>query len=118
MSSTAPDYQWLWYDDHDKVTTWFESLNDRHEYRLFYPSFINTAKRYWEISVNQTATAKKIEPLGQRIVNCLHEDPIPADMLIEALSAYQKFIGGTKASLKRVGPVRFGDDPPGKFLGV
>ncbi|KAH0285224.1 hypothetical protein M436DRAFT_61227 [Aureobasidium namibiae CBS 147.97] len=111
-SSSNTNYKWLWCDDHAKVTNWFLSLTDRHEYALFYASFINTANRHWEISIDTTATAKKLEPLGQLIVECLDEDPIPTDWLIEALSGYHKFIGGTKGNLKGTGVIRFDNTPP------
>lgn len=114
--STDVNYKWLWCDDHAKVTEWYLGLTDRHEYAFFYASFINTANRSWEIYSNGRETKKRLDVLGQHIVGCLDEEPIPADMLIETLGRYQKFIGGTKANLKGTGLIRFDkDDPPGQL---
>jgi hypothetical protein len=87
MSSASANYTWLWCDNHAKVTTWFLSLPDRHEHALFYASFINTANRSWQMYVkaNASSDAKKLSPLSQLIVDCLEEESIPANMLIDVL---------------------------------
>jgi hypothetical protein len=110
------NHKWLWCDDHAKVTTWFSSLSDRHDYNIFYASFINTANRSWEISVDKSPNAKKLQPLDRLIVNCLQEKSIPADMLIEALRTYNKFIGGTKGAVKGTGSIKSGSVAPGKIV--
>jgi hypothetical protein len=116
ISSASANYRWLWCDNHAKVTTWFLSLPDRHEYAFFYASFINTANRSWEMSVDRSSTAKKLSPLSQLIVDCLEEESIPADMLIEVLEKYNKFIGGTKGNLKGTGLISFDNVAPGEFF--
>jgi hypothetical protein len=110
------NHKWIWCDDHAKVTTWFSSLPDHHDYSISYASFINTANRSWEISVDKSPTAKKLQPLDRLIVDCLQEKPIPANMLIEALRTYNKFIGGTKGALKDTGLIKFGSVAPGKIV--
>jgi hypothetical protein len=44
------------------------------------------------------------------------ERSIPADMLIEALRTYNKFIGGTKGALKGTGLIKFGSVALGKIV--
>jgi hypothetical protein len=118
MSSASANYTWLWCDNHAKVTTWFLRLPDHHEYDLFYASFINTANRSWQMYVKANASpdAKKLSPLSQLIVNCLEEETIPADMLIDVLGKYNKFISGTKASLKGTGLIWFDNVAPGELF--
>jgi len=52
--------------------------------------------------------------LDYLFIDCLAEDPIPADMLIEALSAYNKLIGGAKGSLKGKGLIKCQNSVPNK----
>jgi hypothetical protein len=112
MSSSSADYTWLWCDDHAKVTDWFLTLSDRHEYPLFYSSFINAANRSWS-TYARDADHKKLQPLDYLFIDCLAEEPIPADMLIEALSGYNRLIGGTKGSLKGKGLIKCENTVPG-----
>ncbi|KAH0364665.1 hypothetical protein KCU65_g6585, partial [Aureobasidium melanogenum] len=110
MASPAADYKWLWCDDHTKVTNWFLGVTERHDYDLFYASFVNTANKYWSKSLDPKA--KKLLPLEMRIIDCLLKDPIPADALIDVLKDYNRLIGGTKGDLKSTGLVKWSDEPP------
>ncbi|KAH0013102.1 hypothetical protein KCU78_g9354, partial [Aureobasidium melanogenum] len=112
MSSAKPQYNWLWCDDNQKVTDWFLSEPDRHEYAFFYSSFINAANRTWLISIDTKPRAKKLPAHELFILDCLCKKPIPAGMLIEALKKYNKYIGGTKGELKGKGLIKFRDDAP------
>ena len=103
--SCSSAYKWLRCDNHAKVTHWFLTLDDRHEYPIFYSSFVNAANRSWSI-YQQYADHKRLQPLDYLFIDCLAEDPIPADMLIDALSAYNKLIGGTKGYLKGKGLIK------------
>ncbi|KEQ58415.1 uncharacterized protein M437DRAFT_88564 [Aureobasidium melanogenum CBS 110374] len=112
MSSTTLQYNWLWCDDNQKVTEWFLSEPDIHEYALFYSSFINHANRTWSIFADKAPRVKKLQRLELFIIECLCKNPIPADMLIEAFKKYNKYIGGTRGNLKGKGLIKFGDDTP------
>lgn len=113
MAPAGAGYKWLWCDDHAAVTNWFLGVTERHDYDLFYASFINTANKHWSKSLDPKA--KKLQPLEKRIVNCLLEDPIPADAFIDVLQGYNRFIGGTKGDLKSTGLIKWSDEPPCKL---
>lgn len=117
MSSAEPQYTWLWCDDNTKVTEWFLSEPDHHEYQFFYSSFINAANRAWSLISFKNAV---LQPLDEDMISCLSLNPIPAETLIEVLKKYNRLIGGTRGDLKRKGLIKFGDAPPGKigFMGL
>ncbi|KAG9512962.1 hypothetical protein KCU93_g10214, partial [Aureobasidium melanogenum] len=110
MSLPEPQYSWLWCDDNQKVTDWFLSVADRHDYDLFYSSFINIANKIWMKSLDPRA--KMLQPLEMRIVDCLLEEPIPANALIDVLKEYNQLIGGTKGDIKATGLIRWTNEPP------
>jgi hypothetical protein len=112
MSSSSADYTWLWCDYHAKVTDWFLTLTDRLEHPLFYSSFINAANRSWS-TYARDADHKRLQPLDYLFIDCLAEEPIPADMLIEALSGFNRSIGGTKGYLKGKGLIQCENTVPG-----
>ncbi|KAG9600067.1 hypothetical protein KCU77_g10956, partial [Aureobasidium melanogenum] len=109
MSSTEPQYSWLWCDDNEKITEWFLNEPDHHEYQFFYSSFINAANRAWELLRHKNTI---LQPLDEEMINLLSRDPIPAGMLIETLNKYNRLIGGTKGYLKGKGLIRFQDVAP------
>jgi hypothetical protein len=110
-------YTWLWCDDHPKVTDWFFTLTDRHEYNLFYSSFVNAANRSFQLFKRNERenNSAQLQPFDQLNVECLLHESIPADKLIEALTQYQRIIGGTKGYVKGKGVIKFEDTAPGKF---
>jgi hypothetical protein len=113
VSFCFPRYlQWLWCDYHAKVTDWFLTLTDRLEHPLFYSSFINAANRSWS-TYARDADHKRLQPLDYLFIDCLAEEPIPADMLIEALSGFNRSIGGTKGYLKGKGLIQCENTVPG-----
>ncbi|KAG9643282.1 hypothetical protein KCU95_g18112, partial [Aureobasidium melanogenum] len=86
------------------------SVADRHDYELFYSSFINIANKIWMKSLDPRA--KKLQLLEMRIVDCLLEEPIPANALIDVLKEYNQLIGGTKGDIKSTGLIRWTNEPP------
>lgn len=85
-TSLAPsDYDWLWCDNHEKITQWFltKSLST---YEVFYASFINFANKAWETS-RQNDHAPS-EGLAKFVVELLKKEHIPADELLAALEEY------------------------------
>lgn len=112
MSFDKPQYTWLWCEDHAKVTDWFMSVTNRRDYDLFYSSFVNIANKFWMKSLDPRA--KKLQPLEERIVDCLLEESIPADALIDVLKEYNQLIGGTRGDIKSTGLIIWTSEPPGK----
>jgi hypothetical protein len=111
------DYKWLWCDDHAKVTAWFLTLTDRYDYNLFYPSYVNAAGRSFELFQRNKGgiTWSQLQPFDRLNVECLLNETIPADKLIEALSQNQRVLGGTKGNLKGKGMIKFNDAAPGIY---
>jgi hypothetical protein len=102
--------KWLWCDDNSKVTKWHVNLPNRPRYSIFVASF--TANRAWEKAVNPLT---KMSSLDRDIVECLLEDPISAETMIDTLSKYNDFIGGGKAELKQLGLITWHEESPSKF---
>jgi hypothetical protein len=109
-------YKWLWCDDHAKVTAWFLTLNDRYDYNLFYPSYVNAAGRSFELFQRNKGdfTSSQLQPFDHLNVECLLNETIPADELIDASNQNQRILGGTKGNLKGKGMIKFSDAAPGK----
>jgi hypothetical protein len=82
---TSDNYEWLWCDDHSKITKWFltKSLSS---YEEFYASFINFANTAWETSHREShAPLKGMEKF---VVELLKKERIPADEFIATLERY------------------------------
>ncbi|KAI5240418.1 hypothetical protein E4T43_06082 [Aureobasidium subglaciale] len=110
MMSDLPN-KWLWCDDNAKVNRWFQHEVNRHRYRVFYSSFINACNRVWVISVDKNST-HKLQPLEHLMIDCLLEERIPADMLIDVLQKYNHFIGGTRGELKNKSLIKWDVEAP------
>jgi hypothetical protein len=93
MHADLPN-KWLWCDD------------------IFVASFINTANTAWEKAINPLT---KMSPLDRDIVDCLLEDPISAETMIDILNKYNDSIGGGKAELKQLGLITWHEESPSKF---
>jgi hypothetical protein len=109
MHADLPN-KWLWCDDNSKVTKWHVNLPNRPRYSIFVASF--TANRAWEKAVNPLT---KMSSLDRDIVECLLEDPISAETMIDTLSKYDDFIGGGKAELKQLELITWHEESPSKF---
>lgn len=105
-------YTWLWCDDNAKVNQWFMNVRNRQPYRVFYASFINAANKAWVVSTDPNG---KLKPIESRMVDCLLQEPIPAEQLIDMLERYNKFIGGNKGNLKRKGLIKWDEEEPGEL---
>ncbi|KAG9550336.1 hypothetical protein KCU71_g10291, partial [Aureobasidium melanogenum] len=79
------DYEWLWCDNHEKITQWFlnKSLST---YEEFYISFINFANTAWETSHRENHAP--LETLAKFVVELLKKEHIPADELLAVLEDY------------------------------
>ena len=97
-------HEWLWCDDHTKITQWFLA-QPRLTYKEFYASFINTANRVWELSRQKERAP--LEDLEKFIVELLQKERIPADELLTALQGYSAGLGEGKARYKERGLVPF-----------
>ncbi|KAG9944033.1 hypothetical protein KCU85_g8268, partial [Aureobasidium melanogenum] len=85
-SPLAPsDYEWLWCDNHEKITQWFltKSLSI---YEEFYVSFINFANTAWETS--HRADHAPLDALAEFVVGLLKKERIPANEMLVALEEY------------------------------
>jgi hypothetical protein len=94
--------EWLWCDDHTKVTQWFLAQL-RLTYKEFYASFINVANRAWELSRYQERAP--LEGLQKFIVELLQKEHIPADELLTALQQYSAGLGEGRSRWKENGLV-------------
>lgn len=102
--SASPDQEWLWCDNHDKISQWF--LTKPHiKFEEFYASFINFANRAWELSRCQDRAP--LEGLQKFVVELLQKERIPADELLTALQDYLVGQGDGKARWKEIGLVPF-----------
>lgn len=99
-------YEWLWCDDHVKITQWFLT-QPRLTYKQFYASFINFANRAWELSRQQEHAP--LEGLQKFVVELLQKERIPADELLTALQEYSAGLGEGKARWKENGLVAFSE---------
>ncbi|KAH0364702.1 hypothetical protein KCU65_g6590, partial [Aureobasidium melanogenum] len=81
---TPEEYEWLWCDDHSKVTKWF--LAKSLSYEEFYASFINFANSAWETSQRQNHAPLKGMPMF--VVELLMKERIPAGDLLDTLERY------------------------------
>jgi hypothetical protein len=98
-------HEWLWCDDHTKVTQWFLA-QPRLTYKEFYASFINFANRAWELSRQKERAP--LEGLENFVVELLRKERIPADELLTALQQYLSAgLGAGKARYKEKGLVPF-----------
>jgi hypothetical protein len=102
MASVAQE--WLWCDDHTKITQWFLA-QPRLTYKEFYASFINVANRAWELSRRKERAP--LEGLQKFIVELLQKERIPADELLTALQEYSAGLGEGKSRWKDNGLVNF-----------
>lgn len=109
--NTDVEFVWLWCDDNATVNKWFINIPNSGHYQCFYASLINACNRAYVKSLDPS---QKLQKLDHLMVDCLMEDPIPADMMINLLKKYDHFIGGGQAGYKRKGLVKFGEDIPGK----
>ncbi|THY13868.1 hypothetical protein D6D01_08250 [Aureobasidium pullulans] len=96
---------WLWCDDHVKANQWFMSVNNSHPYHIFYASFI----RSWVVSTDPNG---KLKPIESRMVDCLLQEPIPAEQLIDLLQRYNKYTGSGKGNVKRKGLIKWDEEEP------
>lgn len=103
---------WLWCDDHAKVNQCFMSVNNSHPYHIFYASFINAANKAWVVSTDPNG---KLKPIESRMVDCLLQEPIPAEQLIDLLQRYNKYTGGGKGNVKRKGLIKWYEEEPGEL---
>lgn len=99
-------HEWLWSDDHTKITQWFLT-QPRLTYKEFYASFLNFANRAWELSRYQDRAP--LEGLQKFVVELLQKERIPADELLTALQEYLAGLGEGKSRWKENGLVAFGD---------
>ncbi|CAD0096197.1 unnamed protein product [Aureobasidium mustum] len=104
--SASVTYEWLWCDDHVKITQWFLT-QPRLTYKQFYASFINFANRVWELSRQQERAP--LEGLEKFIVELLQKERISADGLLTALQEYSAGLGEGKARWKENGLVAFSE---------
>lgn len=102
----------LWCDDNANVTKWHMNLSNRPRYSISVASFINTANKAWEKAINPSTT---LSPLERDVVQCLLEDPLSAETMIEILDKYNKFIGGGKAELKQIGVIPWNEEDPSRL---
>lgn len=79
------DYEWLWCDNHEKITQWFLN-NSLSTYEEFYVSFINFANTAWETSHGENHAP--LETLAKFAVELLKKEHIPADELLAVLEDY------------------------------
>ncbi|KAG9761705.1 hypothetical protein KCU73_g2252, partial [Aureobasidium melanogenum] len=79
------DYEWLWCDNHEKITQWFLN-NSLSTYEEFYVSFINFANTAWETSHRENHAP--LETLAKFVVELLKKEHIPADELLAVLEDY------------------------------
>jgi hypothetical protein len=56
--------------------------------------------------------AEKLDHFALR--ECLLEEPLTAETMIDILDKYNKFIGGNKGELKQVGLIAWMDEAPSK----
>jgi hypothetical protein len=108
-------HKWLWCDNHPQVTKWFMTVPSRPRYNTFVSSFVNAANRAWEKAIDVQG---KLSPIERTIVDCLLNDPIPADVMIATLQDYNHFIGGTKGELKQRGLIPWDEEAPSKLKTV
>jgi hypothetical protein len=97
-------HEWLWSDDHTKITQWFLA-QPRLTYKEFYASFLNFANRAWELSRQKERAPP--EGLEKFIVELLQMERIPAEELLTALQEYSAGLGEGKARYKQNGLVAF-----------
>ncbi|KAG9512958.1 hypothetical protein KCU93_g10213, partial [Aureobasidium melanogenum] len=102
-------HKWLWCESHSQVTKWYMNVPSRPRYSIFVSSFVNTANRAWIKAINPQA---KLSDLDRTIVDCLLNDPIPADVMIATLQDYNHYIGGIKGDLKQTGLIPWEDEAP------
>ncbi|OBW69641.1 MAG: Uncharacterized protein AUREO_003130 [Aureobasidium pullulans] len=107
--NTDVEFVWLWCDDNATVNKWFINIPNSGHYQCFYASLINACNRAYVKSLDPS---QKLQKLDHLMVDCLMEDPIPADMMINLLKKYDHFIGGGQAGYKRKGLVKFDEDIP------
>lgn len=110
MMADIPN-KWLWCNDNPKVTKWHMNLVNRPAYASFISSFINYANRAWEKGIDAQS---KLSPLDRDIINCLLEDPLSAEIMIETLDKYNKFVGGGQGALKQAGLITWLEGTPSK----
>jgi len=97
-------HEWLWSDDHIKITQWFLT-QPRLTYKEFYASFINFANRAWELSRQKERAP--LEGLGKFVVELLQKERVPAEELLTALQQYSAGLGEGKSRYKETGLVPF-----------
>lgn len=105
-------HKWMWCDNHSQVTKWYMNVPSRPRYSIFISSFVNTANRAWNKAIDSQA---KLSDLDRTIVDCLLNDPIPADVMIATLQDYNNYIGGIKGDLKQTGLISWEDEAPSKL---
>lgn len=88
------------------------TVPSRPRYNTFVSSFVNAANRAWEKAIDVQG---KLSPIERTIVDCLLNDPIPADVMIATLQDYNHFIGGTKGELKQRGLIPWDEEAPSKL---
>ncbi|KAH0364664.1 hypothetical protein KCU65_g6584, partial [Aureobasidium melanogenum] len=108
MHADLPN-KWLWCDNHSQVNKWHMNVPSRPRYNTLISSFINHANRAWEKAIDAQGKLSSIE---RTIVDCLLNDPIPADVMIATMQDYNHFVGGTKGELKQTGLIPWDDEAP------
>lgn len=106
-------YEWLWCDDHVKITQWFFT-QPRLTYKEFYASFINFANSAWENS-RQSSHAPLVG-LPKFVVELLKNERIPADELLAALKEYSAGLDEGKGFWKEKGLVAFANGLSKSFI--
>jgi hypothetical protein len=97
-------HEWLWCDDHTKITQWFLA-QPRLTYKEFYASFINVANKAWELSRRKERAP--LEGVQKFIVELLQQERVPADELLTDLQEYSAGLGEGRSRWKENGLVNF-----------
>ncbi|THX09450.1 hypothetical protein D6D13_06041 [Aureobasidium pullulans] len=101
MMASMP-YEWLWCDNHDKITEW-ALAQPKLPYEQFYGSYLNYVNRLWEISRQKNHPA--LEGSKKSEVELLKKERMPADELLESLKEYWRSLGEGKSRWKANGIV-------------
>ncbi|TIA57495.1 hypothetical protein D6C77_06136 [Aureobasidium pullulans] len=101
MMASMP-YEWLWCDNHVKITKW-ALTQPKLPYKQFYGSYLNYVNRLWEISRQKNHPA--LEGSKKSEVELLKKERMPADELLESLKEYWRSLGEGKSRWKENGLV-------------
>ena len=101
MMASMP-YEWLWCDNHVKITEW-ALAQPKLPYKQFYGSYLNHVNQLWERSRQKDHPA--LEGLNKSAVELLQKERMPADELLESLKEYWRSLGEGKSRWKGNGLV-------------